>query len=247
MTRELRAADEVTRLLVKIDVDADVVGATAQLFQRVHHIDAVFQCVPRRDVRIVGDDAQAESLGLAGHGATDVAQADDAEHLAGDVAHRRQILTGPHAVSDQLVMQHELPGADQEVHDGVVRHLLGAERRCVRQDHAVRRRRVQIEMVVAMAEGDQALAAAVQAHVREGGRVEPVALDHRGVYITQRLGQLRDAMALVADHCSPGEPDSAALLFERRAVEGLGFRGADVKDFDGLQHGQLLLEFASGG
>ena len=70
---------------------------------------------------------QAESLGLAGHGAPDVTQADDAEDLAGDVAHRPQVRARPHAASDQLVVQHELPGADQEMHDRMVRHFLGAE------------------------------------------------------------------------------------------------------------------------
>ena len=96
---------------------------------------------------------------------------------------------------------------------------------------------VQIQVVVAVAEGDQALAAAVQAHMREGGLVEAVALDHRDVDVAQRLGQFRGAVALVPDQRSPGDPDGAALLLERGGVEGLRVRGADVEDFDGLRHG----------
>ena len=96
---------------------------------------------------------------------------------------------------DQLIVQHEFPGADQEVHHGVVGHLLGAERGGVRQDHTVAGGGVQIKVIEAVAERHQALAAPVQAHVREGGLVEAVALHHRDVHVTQRLGQRRAVAA----------------------------------------------------
>ena len=70
----------------------------------------------------------------------------------------------------------------------------------------LRRGRVQIEMIEAVAERDQALAAAVQAHVREGGLVEAVALHHRDVHIAQRLGQRR---AVCGPRSEPAVPPAS--------------------------------------
>ena len=92
-------------------------------------------------------------------------------------------------------------------------------------------------MVEAVAERDEAFAAAVQAHVRKGSLVEAVALDHDGVRVAHRLSELRAAVALVADDRPTGKPDGAALLFERGRVEDSGAGGADVENSDGLCHG----------
>jgi hypothetical protein len=96
-------------------------------------------------------------------------------------------------------------------------------------------------------EGDEALAASVHAHVREGGPVETVALEHGDIRILQRLDQLSGAVAPVAHDRSPGEQDGAALLLHRCRVEGLRFGGTDVEDFEGLRHECSRLEFKAGG
>src|SRR2546422_481310 len=81
---------------------------SAKVVDRVDPLDAMLLDVPGRQVRIVGDDVQAERAGLARHRASDVAEADDAERLTRDVAHGRQVLAGPDAALDEPVVQHEL-------------------------------------------------------------------------------------------------------------------------------------------
>src|SRR5882724_13549030 len=102
-------------------------------------------------------------------------------------------------------------------------------------------------MVVAVAERDQALAAAVHAHVRKSGAVKAVALEHRDIRTLQRLDQLCGAVAPVADHRSACEQDGAALLLQRCRVEGLRLGGSDVKNFEGLRHECSELHFKAGG
>src|SRR4051794_29876709 len=110
----------MARLGIEIDVHAQVVGTPAQLLQRIHHFDPGLQRIPRGHIRIVSDDVKTERFRLAGYGAPDIAQADDAEYLTGDMTHRAQVLARPHAAPNELVMQHELPRADEEMHHGVV-------------------------------------------------------------------------------------------------------------------------------
>ena len=91
-------------------------------------------------------------------------------------------------------------------------------------------------MIEAVAEGHQALAASVQAHMREGSRVESVALKHRDIDVAERLNELGGVATLVADDRSPGEPDRTALLLEQGRVDALRVRGTDVEDSDRLCH-----------
>ncbi len=91
-------------------------------------------------------------------------------------------------------------------------------------------RRVEVELVVAVAEGDQALAAAVLAHVGEGGGVEPVPLQHDHVDPLERLDQLGEGPACVAHDRAPDLADGPRLLLEARRVEGVAAGRADVQD-----------------
>lgn len=152
------------------------------------------------------------------------------------MAHRWQILARPDAAPDQLVVQHELSGTHEKMHHRVVRHLLGAERGGICQDDPVGSRCVKIQMIVAVAERHQTLAAAVQAHVRESRLIKPVALRHRSVDVAQRFDQVRDAAAFVTHERPARDTDGAALLLERGCVEGLRLSGTDVKNSDGLRH-----------
>ena len=90
------------------------------------------------------------------------------------------------------------------MHHRVVRHLLGAERGGVGEDDTVARGFVQVQMVVAMAEGHQALATPMQPHRRKGGTIEPVALQHGDIDVAQRLLEIGDVFAFVAHDRTAG-------------------------------------------
>ena len=84
--------EHVLRLLGHRHVQRDDVGAAQQLVE-LHLLDAELERALRREERIVGDDLHAQADGAVGDDGADIAAADDAEHLGGELdAHEAVLL-----------------------------------------------------------------------------------------------------------------------------------------------------------
>src|SRR5690242_15612560 len=111
------------------------------------------------------------------------------------MAHRRELSASPCAAPHQLVVENELPREHQEMHHGVIRHFLSAERRGIGKNHPVTSSRIEVQVIEAVPEGDQTFAAPLQPHLREYARIEAMSLKHGHVNTAQGL---REVLAVVA-------------------------------------------------
>ena len=93
--RDRLGREDVLRLLGQRRVQRDEIGALQKLVE-LDLLDAELDCALRREIRIIGDDAHPQADGALGDDGADIAAADDAEHLAGDLdAHEAVLLPFP--------------------------------------------------------------------------------------------------------------------------------------------------------
>ena len=82
--RDRRGVDDVAGRVGQRRVQRDEIGAAQQLVER-DALDAEFDGAFRRQERVVGDDAHLQPLRAVGDDRADIAAADDAERLAGQL------------------------------------------------------------------------------------------------------------------------------------------------------------------
>ena len=183
------------------------------------------------------DHIHVECPCFASDCAPDVAKPYDAECLTGDVSHRGKVLARPLARLDQLVMQHELARAHQEVHHRVIRHLFGTEGCGVGKNHTVFRGRLKVHAIVAVPERYKPLAPAVVAHMGEQARVPAMPLVYGAVCVLQSLDQFALGASGVTNELSAIFTHSSRLLFRLRRVVGVAALRTQIEDADvGVGH-----------
>ena len=106
-------------------VHRDEIGARQQIV-KAHGFDAGRGRRIHIHVRIVGEDFQSERFGLGRERARDVAEADEAEHLAFEPAQRHDRRHFPAAGLHELVGERHLAGERQQKRHGVVRDFAQA-------------------------------------------------------------------------------------------------------------------------
>ena len=110
-------------------------------------------------IRIVGADLEAEGLGLGRQRAWDIAEADEAQHLAFEPAQRHDRRHFPAAGLHELVGERHLAGEREQQRHGVVGHFAQAIVRHVVDGDAAFLGRRQVDIVDAEAEAADGLAA----------------------------------------------------------------------------------------
>ena len=143
--RDRLGVDDVSGLLGQRRMQRDEIGALEQIV-KLDLLDAEIHRALRRQERIIGDHPHAQAQRAVGDDRADIAGADDAERLAGDLdAHEAVLL--PLAGLGRSVGLRDLPRQRQHQRDRV---LGGGDRiaeRRVHHDDALGRRRRDIDIV----------------------------------------------------------------------------------------------------
>ena len=127
-----------------------------QVFKLINTANAQRLVHPLAEVGVVKDDVQPQRLGSQGRRGPDPAAADHAEGLAAKAggADRGPIIPGSRP--DRLVRRHQPAHDRQQEHDRVVGDFLGAVIGDVADNHAVPRRGLDVDVVIADPGADDA-------------------------------------------------------------------------------------------
>ena len=142
---QVGAREDVLRLLGERRVHGDEVGARQQLLQR-HLLDAELRGALLAQERVVGDHAHLEADRALGDDRADVAAADQAQRLEAELdAHEAVLL--PLAGLRAGVGRRDLAGDREHQGDRVLGRGDGVAERRVHHHDAVRRRRLDVDIV----------------------------------------------------------------------------------------------------
>ncbi len=143
--RDRSGIDDVLGLVGQRRVQRDEVGALEQ-FRKIDLLDSKIARALGRQERIVGDHLHAQAVAAVGHDRADIAAADDAERLGGDLDPHEAVLL-PFAGLRRSVGLRDLTRQREHQRDGV---LGGGDRiaeRRVHHDHALGGRRRNVDVV----------------------------------------------------------------------------------------------------
>ena len=142
---EILAAEDVARLIGQRRVQGDEVGAAQQVFQ-LDLLDAQLDCALCRQERVEGHDFHSQAQRAARDNRADVARADQAKRLAGDLDAHEAILF-PLAGLRRSVGFRELAGEGEHQGDGVFGGRDRVAERSIHDDHAPLGRRRNVDII----------------------------------------------------------------------------------------------------
>ena len=143
--RELLAADQPARLLVQRGVQRHEVGLLQQRLER-DQLDADRGGALAGDERVVGDDAHLEGARTLGHARADAPEADDAERVPGQFD-ALQLAALPAALAQRGVALRHVARDGEQQRQRVLDGGDGVGQWRVDDDHAARRRRLEVDVV----------------------------------------------------------------------------------------------------
>ena len=141
--------DHVPVRRIEITVQAHEMALLEQVFELINAADPQRLVHPLAQVGVVKDDVEPQRLGSQGGRRPDPAAADHAEGLAAQPRSTSGAAIIPGSRPDRLVRRHQPAHDRQQEHDRMIGDFLGAVIGNVADDHAVPRRGLDVDVVIA--------------------------------------------------------------------------------------------------